>query len=493
MNAKFMSLFFLCLLFANGIIKAEAKTSDNEESKTTSEKKVVFSSLALIDNPFVEARYKANFITGDKTSNADTFRIKSGTDGFLASVYGKKPEGEIFEFTSFRAGISPLKNIKLSVDFFYGSVSTNGLASRIKNAPSTSSSTAYSPVKPTHSRFFGQSTASDKNTIAGELFAGNWRAAIYADNTEDDPETIWFTAGWVGKPPAAQSSTMLSVMAFGGKGFFQEKESTSWFPSSTHRDTESQNIYAGGELALKTKQLSFSLFLAGADGTLRPDSGRLAADVAVYGKNGRVSLFYTRTDRDYLPLSGSKPTMLEKAGLSPYFTHTFRKKFWFRISAGGQIYIALKPGDKITYADSEYWFAGSFITLSMRNSSLTLREKATGEKIQFEAAFKNSSLFSKKLVISSTAKIAFPWTFQETETEKLTAEVKYRFTLYREAGIKGEMEKEEAEDDREYTATVFYADRVKIGRIKTDLSAQLSAHTDKRKFSGSVTAKVLID
>ncbi len=457
-------------------------------------KKITFPALAFQDNPYAEIRYKANFITGEKTSSADTFRLKAGSDGFRASFYAKKPEGEALEFTSFRAGVSPFKSGNLSIDFFYGSVSSSGLASRIRNAPSTSSSTVYYPVKPTRSRFFGQSTASDKKTIAAELFAGNWRAAVYADNTEGDPEALWFTAGWVGSPPAAAAGTTLSVMAFGGKGFFQEKEATSWFPALTHRDNESENIYAGGEIALKTKHTSFSLFIAASDGALRPDSGRIAADAAFYGKHGRLSVFYSLTDREYLPLSGTRPTMLEKAGISPYFTWTFQKKRWFRIAAGGQAYIALKTGEKVTDADSSYWFAGSFITLSTLTTSFTAREKATSEKIQFEASFKSSALLSRKLVISATAKAAFPWDFEETETESLSAQVKYRFTLHRELGIEGEMEKEDTDDEREYTATVFYADRISVKSMKIDLSAELSAHTDaSKKFSGSVTATLYLN
>ena len=456
--------------------------------------KIAFPALALKDNPFFEARYKANFIAGEKTSSADTFRVKYGTDGLLASVYGKKPEGEAFEFTSFRAGLSPFKNGKLSADFFYGSISSSGLASRIRSAPSTSSATSYSPVKPASSRFFGQGTSSDKETIAGELFAYGWRAAFYADNTEGAPEALWFAAGWTGSPPTGPASAAVSVMAFGGKGLFQEKEATSWFPASTHGDNESENIYAGGEVAFKTKRLSFSLFMAAADGSLRADSGRFSADLAFYGKHGRVSLFYAFTDREYLPLSGSKPAMLEKAGLSPYFTWTFRKKRWFRITAGGQAYMALKAGDKVTDSDSNYWFAGSYITFSTKTLSFTARERATSEKIQLEASFKSSALLSRKLVISATAKVAFPWDFAETESEKITAQVKYRFTLYREAGIRGEMEKDDAGDEREYTATIFYSDRIKVKALKIDLAAQFSAHTDTtRKFSGSITAKALID
>ena len=478
MKARFMPLMLFCLACAAA-----------EEGA----KGIALPPLALRDNPYAEIRYKANFIAGDKTSSADTLKIKAGTDGFRFAAYGKKPEGEAFEMTSLRAGLSPFKGKDLSLDVFYGSVSSSGLASRIRSAPSTSSATAYYPVKPTRSRFFGQGTSSDKKRVAAELLAGGFRAAIYSDSTEGDPEALWFAAGWTGKPPAAKATTTLSVMAFGGKGLFQEKEASSWFPAATHRDNESQNVYAGGEIALKTRHASFSLFMAGSDGTLRPDSGRIAADAALYVKHGRIVIFYTLTDREYLPLSGSRPTMLEKAGVSPYFTWTFRKKRALRLAAGGQAYIALKAGDKITDSDSDYWFVGSFVTLSTLASSLTVREKATGEKIQLEATFKSAALLSRKLVISATAKVAFPYEFDGTETENFTAQVKYRFTLHREVGIKCELEKEDAEDDREFTATLFCADRISLKSMKMDLSAQLSAHTDaKKKFSGSITATLYL-
>ena len=485
MKMRFMPLLFFCLACA-------AAAADSSSSKEGA-KRIAFPGFAFQDNPYAEIRYKANFIAGDKTASADTLKIKAGTDGFRFAAYGKKPEGEAFEMTSLRAGISPFKGKNLSLDVFYGSVSSSGFASRIRSAPSTSSGTAYYPIKPTRSRFFGQSTSSDKERVAAELLAGDFRAAFYYDNSEDDPQALWFAAGWTGKPPAAASSTMLSVMAFGGKGLFEEKEASSWFPSSTHRDNESENVYAGGEISLKTKHTSFSLFMAASDGVLRPDSGRVMADAALYGKHGRISVFYTLTDREYLPLSGSKPTMLEKAGFSPYFTWVFRKKRMFRIAAGGQAYKALKAGEKVTDSDSDYWFVGSFITFSTLATSFTVREKATSEKIQFEATFKSSALLSRKLVLSATAKVAFPWDFDETETESLTAQVKYRFTLYRELGIKGEMEKEDSDDEREYTATLFYTDRISVKSMKIDLSAQASAHTDTtKKFSCSVTATLYI-
>ena len=454
--------------------------------------KAAFPGFAFLDNPYAEIRYKANFIAGDSTASADTLKIKAGTDGFRVAAYGKKPDGEDFEMTSIRAGLSPIKGKNLSLDVFYGAVSSNGFASRIRSAPSTSSAAVYSPTKPTRSRFFGQSTSSDKERFAAELFAGGFRAAFYSDNTEGDPQALWFAAGWTGKPPAAKRTTMLSVMAFGGKGLFEEKEATSWFPASTHRDNESESIYAGGEVSLKTKHTSFSLFMAASDGVLRPDSGRIVADAALYGKHGRISVFYTLTDRDYLPLSGSKPTMLEKAGFSPYFTWTFRKKRFFRIAAGGQAYKALKAGEKVTDADSDYWFIGSFITLSSLATSFTAREKATSEKIQFEATFTSSALLSRRLVLSATAKVAFPWEFDETETESLTAQVKYRFTIYRELGIKGEMEKEDSDDEREYTGTVFYTDSIRVKSMKIDLSAQASVHSASKRFSGNVTATLYL-
>ena len=480
-----MPLLLFCLACA-----AAAADSDSPNGGA---KRIAFPAPALQDNPYAEIRYKANFIIGDKTSSADTLKIKAGTDGFRVAAYGKKPEGEDFEMTSIRAGLSPFKGKDLSLDVFYGAVSSSGLASRIRSAPSTSSATVYSPAKPTRSRFFGQGTSSDKNRGAAELLAGGFRAALYSGSTEGCPEALWFAAGWVGKPPAAKPATTLSVMAFGGKGLFQEKEATSWFPASTHRDNESENVYAGGELSLKTKHTSFFLFMAASDGALRPDSGRIMADAALYGKHGRISLFYALTDREYLPLSGSKPTMLEKAGLSPYFTWTFRKRRFFRIAAGAQGYIALKRGDKVTDSDSSYWFVGSYITFSTLATSFTVREKATSEKIQFEAAFKSSALLSRKLVLSATAKVAFPYEFDETESESVTAQVKYRFTLHHELGLKGEMEKEDSDDEREYTATLFYADRISFKSMKMDLAAQLSAHTDTaKKFSGSVTATLYL-
>ena len=484
MKMRFMPLLLFCLACA----AFPAAAADGDSAKEGA-KGIAFPGFAFQDSPYAEIRYKANFVAGDKTSSADTLKIKAGTDGFRVAAYGKKPEGENFEMTSIRAGLAPFKGKGLSLDVFYGSVSSSGFASRVRSAPSTSSATTYYPIKPTRSRFFGQGTSSEKNTVAAELFADGFRASFYHDNTEGDPEALWFAAGWVGKPPAAKRTTTFSVMAFGGKGLFQEKEATSWFPAATHRDNESENVYAGGEIALKTKHTSFSLFMAASDGVLRPDSGRIMADVAIYGKHGRISVFYTLTDREYLPLSGSKPTMLEKAGFSPYFTWVFRKKRFFRIAAGGQAYKALKAGDKITDSDSDYWFIGSFATFSTLSTSLTVREKATSEKIQLEAAFKSSALLSRKLVLSATAKVAFPWEFDETESESLSVQAKYRFTLHRELGIKAEMEKEDSEDDREYTGTIFYADRISVKSMSIDLAAQVSLHTDTSKlFSGSVTA-----
>lgn len=479
--AKIMPfIFFLAALSASS-----GKHLHSAENKT---------GFSLLSNPFVEARYKKNFVAGDATADPDTFRIKTGTDGANASVYGKKKDGEAFEFTSFKAGVFPFADNRLMIHFFYGSISYNGFASRIRNPPGKTTSVVYYPVVPTKSLFFSQSTASEKTSVAADLFFGNWRLAFCGDTQGlGDEHTggtapAWFSGGWSGKTPFLSNST-LSVMVFGGKNTLPEKNATSWFPDY-HRENPSESIYAGAEIAYKAKYFSASALFSAAEGTLRPDGFHIRADAAVYGKHGRLAFFYSKTDRDYAALSGSKTPLIERAGFSPYVAWTFTKKRWVRLTAGTLCYTAVEKGEAADKADASHTYVGGYASAATLTSSVTARIKKEETRLQIEGTAKSAALLSRRLVLETSVKSVFEDGGRTPDTTKITGSATFRSTLHRSIGMHAERRSEDNES--EYSVSALFTERISAGPLRTDLSCTFSVHTDDRKFSGNVAAKLIL-
>lgn len=476
---KRIPFLFLCALSLSGIRFTGSASAESGGG------------LPLFSRPFAEGRWRHNFTGGGKTAEPAAFRLGAGTDGIRVTVYGKKRANRNAEFTSLRAGVTPFRQRRFTANFFYGSLRYNGLASRLRNPPGAGTATVYSPVRPTKSLFFGQGDASDKQTLAGEILAGNWRFAVCGEPEDSGP--VWFSAGWSGKLPL-YPAVSLSVTGFTGRQILPEKPSDSWFPQY-HRDNAAEILHAGGEFAVQHKHFSASVFVSAAEGILRPDSGSLRADAALYGKYGRLSVFYNRTGEENVLLSGERPKMLEQAGFSPYFTFTLRKRFWFRVAAGAQVYTAQETDGNSVSAGQGVRFAGGFLTCSTLTSSLTVRLKAAGygteRKIRAEGSLRCAAFCARRLILRAEGKAGWENRRPDPETVQTGFRTEYRFTLYRSLGILGETEKEDGE--YEYTAGVYYTDRIPFFRMDMDLSAGLSAHTDERKFSGNVTVKIRID
>ncbi len=438
--------------------------------------------------PFLETRYKKNFVTGNEKADPDLFRIKAGTEGIQASVYGKKKDGGNFELTSFKTGFSPFRGNKLMIHFFYGSLGYNGFASRLRNPPGKSSSVVYYPVSPTKSLFFSQSTASGRTNLAADMFFGNWRLAFCGDIKGYSSSPFWFSGGWVGSPGFAPSAS-LSVLFFGGKSISEEKNDGSWFPAY-HRENQSGSLSAGSEISVKTKHFGSSLFISGTDGILRPDGFQIRADAFLHGKYGRLSAFYSKTDRDYAAVSGNRVTVLEKRGISPYAALTVNRKMWLRFTAGAVFCELLETGEKEYSGDISSFYAGGYLSAATLTSYATVRIKKGGDRITLEGSAKSAALLSRRLVLEASMKSIFAEENRNPEETKITGSVTFRSTLYRSIGISAERLREE--EEKNYTVSALFTERLSVGRLKTDFSCKISAHTDDRKFSGNITVKTLL-
>lgn len=449
-------------------------------------------SPALFSKPFIESRYKKNFITGNKKAEPDLFRVKAGTEALQISVYGKKKDGETSEFTSFKTGFFPFQDNRIMFNFFYGSIGFNGFASRMRNPPEKTTSVVYYPVIPTKSQFFSQGTASGKTNMAVDMLFGNWRVALYGDTKGCASSPSWASGGWTGKPVFLPSAS-LSVLFFGGKNILGKKTDDSWY-HSYHRENESESLCAGSEISFKTKRFSASVMVSGTDGTLRPDGTMIRTDASLYGKHGRLSVFYSKTDRDYTALSGNRTKMLERAGFSPYIVFTFNRKKWTRFSAGSIFYKAMEKGVKEDSGDSESFYAGGYINAATLTSGGTFKLKKDMDSIrrnrlQIESSFKSAALMSRRLVFEVSTKTVFTGGNKIPEQNKTTGSVTFRSTIYRSIGIGAERLSEKGTS---YTVSAFFTERISAGRLKTDLSCKISAHTDERKFSGNITVKTLL-
>ena len=250
---KRIPFLFLCALSLSGIRFTGSASAESGGG------------LPLFSRPFAEGRWRHNFTGGGKTAEPAAFRLGAGTDGIRVTVYGKKRANRNAEFTSLRAGVTPFRQRRFTANFFYGSLRYNGLASRLRNPPGAGTATVYSPVRPTKSLFFGQGDASDKQTLAGEILAGNWRFAVCGEPEDSGP--VWFSAGWSGKLPL-YPAVSLSVTGFTGRQILPEKPSDSWFPHY-HRDNAAEILHAGGEFAVQHKHFSASVFVSAAEGILR--------------------------------------------------------------------------------------------------------------------------------------------------------------------------------------------------------------------------------
>ncbi len=266
---------------------------------------IALSSLASADTP----------ISVESTLTLTTAIVQARVRADIAHVMPRS----VPTLRSWAVSLTPLSGIGI----WAGSITTAGLASRVKNPISPTTSPRGTRIVPFRRSFFLKGDSLETRDTGFEIGILNRgkkdgaqaRLAAFARQTEGQEGPYWIAASSI-FPPLGPDRTVLSVTTFAGASRLNGKTADSWY-IPRQCTNPSWLYFPAADITISGERFQGELTAYANLGSLKRPRGGLTAQSGLVLRPISIIASWSRFDLDFIDFSGAHDPIREQLKVSP--------------------------------------------------------------------------------------------------------------------------------------------------------------------------------